>query len=144
MGTRQATTISALWQRSLRLHHLVETALAQELQHRHRLGLSEYRALDELAAAPGRALRVQSLAVALGLNQSSVSRLAARLEEAGLAERTTCLDDRRGVFAALTDAGRTAHRQARATYEKTLVRALDEALAERELAGLAEAVRNEV
>ena|ERR1043165_7759801 len=141
MVTKQTTTISVHWQRALRLHHLVEQALSQGLHRGHHLGLSEFRALDELAASKGGAMRVQNLAVAIGLNQSSVSRLAARLEEAGLARRTTCADDRRGVFTELTAKGRVTHRQARATYEKALAKALDDAGTDDDLARLATAVR---
>jgi len=141
MVTRQATTISVLWQRALRLHHLVELALAQGLHRGHHLGLSEFRALDELASTRSGAMRVQNLAVAIGLNQSSVSRLAARLEEAGLARRTTCADDRRGVFTELTAKGRVTHRQARATYETVLAKALEDAGTDDDLARLAAAVR---
>lgn len=141
MVIKHTTTISVHWQRALRLHHLVEQALAQGLHRGHHLGLSEFRALDELASAKGGSMRVQNLAVAIGLNQSSVSRLAARLEEAGLARRTTCADDRRGVFTELTAKGRVTHRQARATYEKVLAKALDDADTDDDLARLAAAVR---
>nr|BFE85653.1 hypothetical protein GCM10020093_082540 [Planobispora longispora] len=95
------------WDLFALLYARVEADLGKALQRGHGLGLSEYRALRQLAAAPGGELRMQELAEAVGLNQSSVTRLITRLEEAGLTRRTLCSDDRRGVYSVITAAGRT-------------------------------------
>ncbi len=116
-----------MWNRLTALHAQVEGRLATVLQRRHGLGLSEYRALGLLAEAPKSELRMQELAAGLGLNQSSVTRLVARLDAADFTYRDLCPDDKRGVYTVLTDAGRTRHREARATYEEALTGALDEA-----------------
>ncbi|MFJ4671957.1 MarR family winged helix-turn-helix transcriptional regulator [Kitasatospora purpeofusca] len=116
-----------MWNRLTALHAHVEGRLATVLQRRHGLGLSEYRALGLLAEAPRSELRMQELATGLGLNQSSVTRLVARLGAADFTYRDLCPDDKRGVYTVLTDAGRTRHREARATYEEALTGALDEA-----------------
>ncbi|MFB7378170.1 MarR family winged helix-turn-helix transcriptional regulator [Kitasatospora purpeofusca] len=116
-----------MWNRLTALHAQVEGRLATVLQRRHGLGLSEYRALGLLAEAPKSELRMQELATGLGLNQSSVTRLVARLGAADFTYRDLCPDDKRGVYTVLTDAGRTRHREARATYEEALTGALDEA-----------------
>ncbi|MGW6917422.1 MarR family winged helix-turn-helix transcriptional regulator [Kitasatospora sp. NPDC054939] len=130
------------WSRVTALHARIEHRLATALQRRHGLGLSEYRALGFLAAAPRSELRMQELAAALGLNQSSVTRLVARLNEAGFTFRDSCPDDRRGVYTVITEAGRTRHTEARAGYEQTLAEALDEAAAQGpEAAALVAAVR---
>lgn len=116
-----------MWHRFLALHAHVEHRLSASLQRHHGLGLSEYRALGFLAAAPRNELRMQELADRLGLNQSSVTRLVGRLNTAGFTYRDVCEDDRRGVYTVLKDEGRARHAAATATYEATLGAALEEA-----------------
>lgn len=118
------------WERVVTLHGRVEREVAKAVQRRHGVGLSELRALRMLATAPDGELRMQDLADRLGLDQSSVSRLAARLDTAGLTRRDLCPDDRRGVYTVITDAGRALHDTASPTYREVLDRALDSAAAE--------------
>jgi len=94
---------------------------------RYGLGLSEYRALALLAAAPQRELRILDLADALHLNQSSVSRLVGRLEATTLVRRETCGDDRRGVFTVLTDEGAGRHERLAPAYQAALAEAVNRA-----------------
>ncbi|WTG93737.1 MarR family transcriptional regulator [Kitasatospora sp. NBC_01560] len=115
-----------MWSRLNALHAHVENRLATALQRRHGLGLSEYRALGFLTEAPKGELRMQDLAAGLGLNQSSVTRLVARLNAADFTYRDSCPDDKRGVYTVITAAGRARHQEARSTYEETLTTALDE------------------
>jgi DNA-binding MarR family transcriptional regulator len=119
--------LAATWQHVLLLHARVEHRLATALQRRHGIGLSEFRALGHLAASATSELRMQELADKVGLNQSSVTRLVARLNSAGLAVRDLCPDDKRGVYTVLTETGRTRHAEASHTYEETLNAALEEA-----------------
>src|ERR1700744_2532231 len=90
---------------------LLETAkrftrvLDAELDRRFGLTLSELELLGRLGAAPGRCLRLTSLADACGLSLSGVSRIAGALERRGLLERRPCDDDGRAVEAHLTAAG---------------------------------------
>ncbi|WP_431043390.1 MarR family winged helix-turn-helix transcriptional regulator [Streptomyces sp. P1-3] len=123
---RSGARDAQMWNRVLSLHAHVEHRLGTVLQRRHGLGLSEYRALGHLAAAPDSELRMQELADRLGLNQSSVTRLVGRLNAAGFTHRDTCPDDKRGVYTVLDESGRARHEEARATYEETLTAALDE------------------
>ncbi len=104
----------------------VETDIARILQARHGLGLSEYRALQILAHSPDSELRMQELASHLRLNQSSVSRMAERLERGGFTVRDLCPDDKRGVYTVLTDKGRARFEDARTDYEEALDVALKE------------------
>ncbi|GAT68067.1 marR family transcriptional regulator [Planomonospora sphaerica] len=129
------------WDRFVLLYARVETELAKALQRGHGLGLSEYRALKRLAAAPDGELRMQELAEAVGLNQSSVTRLIARLEEAGLTRRDLCAADRRGVYSVITGEGRARLGEASPTYERSLETALDRAGTDPELQPLVAAVR---
>ncbi|MEV0533386.1 MarR family transcriptional regulator [Kitasatospora sp. NPDC050463] len=119
-----------MWSRLTALHTHVESRLAAALQRRHGLGLSEYRALGLLAEAPKGELRMQDLAAGLGLNQSSVTRLVARLHAADFTYRDSCPDDRRGVYTVITATGRARHEEARTTYRETLAASLDEAAAD--------------
>jgi DNA-binding MarR family transcriptional regulator len=118
------------WDRFVTLHGRVEREIAKAMQRRHGVGLSEFRALRMLATAPDGELRMQDLADRLGLDQSSVSRLAARLDTAGLTRRDLCPDDRRGVYTVITDAGRALHDIASPTYREVLALALELAAAE--------------
>lgn len=118
------------WERLTVLHTHVESEVSRLLQRRHGLGLSEYRALCRLTGAPDGELRMQDLAARIGLNQSSVSRLAARLESAALTRRDHCDGDRRGVYLVITDAGRERCAQARETYTTGLTQALAAAAVE--------------
>ncbi|MEV1004593.1 MarR family transcriptional regulator [Nonomuraea sp. NPDC050202] len=118
--------VAATWQRILLLTARVENKLAAVLQRRHGIGLSEYRALGHLVASPTSELRMQELADKVGLNQSSVTRLVARLNAADFAYRDLCADDKRGVYAVITDTGRAKYAEASRTYEETLSDALKE------------------
>ncbi|WP_049571959.1 MarR family winged helix-turn-helix transcriptional regulator [Streptomyces sp. SBT349] len=134
---------SERWALLVTLHGRVEQHLAEVLHRRCSLGLSEFRALCDLAETPEGEMRMQDLADAIGLNQSSVSRLAGRLERAELAERFHCTGDRRGVFLGITDAGRERQSRALPIYEAALGEALDEAAAssDAELARLSKRLR---
>ncbi|MFS1300921.1 MarR family winged helix-turn-helix transcriptional regulator [Streptosporangium longisporum] len=129
------------WDHFALLHARVEAELAKALQRGHGLGLSEYRALGRLATAPKGCMRMQELAEAVGLNQSSVTRLVARLEEAGMTRRDLCADDRRGVYSLITDEGRARLADATPTYERSLSSALEQAGIDPVLTPLVHAVR---
>jgi DNA-binding MarR family transcriptional regulator len=125
--TPAPSAISSSWNHVLLLHARVETSLASTLQRRHGIGLSEYRALGHLAASPAGELRMQELADKIALNQSSVTRLVARLNAADFAYRDLCPDDKRGVYTVITEAGRARYAEASLTYEATLRSVLEEA-----------------
>jgi DNA-binding MarR family transcriptional regulator len=97
------------------------------LVRRHDVMLSELFALVALREGAPRGMRIQDLADQLGLDQSSVSRLTARLQSRGLTERVRCEYDRRGVYCAITDAGRTLATEADQTFRSALTEALDKA-----------------
>lgn len=131
----------AVWSKVLALHAHVERQLAQALQRRHGVGLSEYRALAELSNAPDGERRMQELADRIGLGQSSVTRLVARLDTLGFARKDHCPDDKRGIYAVITDQGRQLYSEARASYAEVLSSALNRAGAEQELGPLVHAIR---
>jgi DNA-binding MarR family transcriptional regulator len=133
-------SVGTSWDRVVALHTRIEQRLARALGP-FGLGLSEYRALTRLAAAPGGELRMQNLAEAIGLNQSSVSRLVARLEQADLTVRSMCADDRRGIYSVITPHGRERQHAAEPAYESALQDALRDAAEDPELAPLVASVR---
>lgn len=112
------------WLRLIQTVASVEADLGEVLQGQHGLGLSEYRALQVLSRSVNSELRMQDLATHLRLNQSSVSRMVERLERSGLALRDLCPDDKRGVYAVLTDKGRERLVSAQPDYDNALDGAL--------------------
>lgn len=112
------------WLRLIQTVASVEADLGEVLQVQHGLGLSEYRALQVLSRSTNSELRMQDLATHLRLNQSSVSRMVERLERSGLALRDLCPDDKRGVYAVLTDKGRERLVSAQPDYDNALDGAL--------------------
>lgn len=141
MATTRQSTDDQAWRTLITLHGRIEQDLAKVLQRKHALGLSEYRALSALAGADDYELRIQDLAGAVGLNQSSVSRLVARLQDAGLTERTMCPTDRRGVYTQLTEQGHERLRAALPAYQETLTAALDGAAGDPDLASIVGVLR---
>lgn len=126
-----------MWDQVVALSGRVEQELSRALQRRHGVGLSEFRALCKLASAEDGELRMQELADRIGLNQSSISRLVGRMESAGLTRRDMCDRDRRGVYTVITDEGRALHAVAGPTYDAVLREALDRAVGDPAVGGLA-------
>ncbi|MFF3937065.1 MarR family winged helix-turn-helix transcriptional regulator [Streptomyces phaeofaciens] len=99
------------WRDILSVHARTMCEIDRAL-HPHGLGASDFEVLDILASeAPrtGDQCRVQDLVGRVHLSQSALSRLIGRLEKDGLVERAVCMEDRRGVWVALTRKGRDLH-----------------------------------
>jgi DNA-binding MarR family transcriptional regulator len=112
------------WRSLAARHAAVCAALERELSVRHGLGLSEYEVLERLAETEQAKFRVQELAEAVHLSQSTLSRLIARLEQQGLVQRSMCDVDRRGIDVCLTEPGRERHAEAQPTHRAILARML--------------------
>ena len=106
----------AAWRGFLVAHARLVRALDAELAEGHGLPLSSYEVLLILAHEPDGRMRMSELGERLLLTPSGISRLVDRLERAGLVRRERCDDDRRGLFACITDAGRTRWSEARTTH----------------------------
>ena len=115
--------VKAAWHALISAKVASWNTLERELGDSHALGVSDFEVLDHLASMPD-GCRAQSLADAVHLSQSALSRLADRLERHGLVERSNCADDRRGINLVLTAAGRAKHAQALRTYCDVLARTL--------------------
>jgi len=79
--------------------------LDRDLREQHNLSMPEYEILVRLSEAEGRRLRMAVLADSLSHSRSRVTHTVARLERAGLVERSACVSDGRGVEAVITDKG---------------------------------------
>jgi len=106
-------------------HARVADTLERQLQSAHGLSLAEYEVLQRLAETGEGHLRMQELAETSPLSASALSRLLGRLERAGLAEREICDEDRRGIWACITEDGRAAESRAAPTFRAALGEALD-------------------
>ena len=73
--------------------------------------LAWYDVLWELEKAPERKLRMHDLAKRVVLSRSNLTRLADRVENAGLLAREARPNDRRGNFCVITDAGRAMRKK---------------------------------
>jgi DNA-binding MarR family transcriptional regulator len=105
------TRLEERWRDILAVHARTMCEIDRAL-HPHGLGASDFEVLDILATespAPGEQCRVQNLVGRVHLSQSALSRLIGRLEKDGLVERSVCMEDRRGVWVALTPKGRALH-----------------------------------
>ncbi|MEV4344541.1 MarR family transcriptional regulator [Actinoplanes sp. NPDC049596] len=108
------------WQELLSSYNTVAAHLERALQDGHGLTLSDFETLDRLVTRDCDKRRMQELAAAMYLSQSALSRTVARLEKQGLVVRSHCVDDRRGIFVELTEAGRLRHAEARTTHLRVL------------------------
>jgi DNA-binding MarR family transcriptional regulator len=112
--------LAAEWHELMGRFRRLLCSLDRELESKHGITASDFEVLQLLAEAPKGKLRMHDLGDHAHLTQSALSRLVARLEGAGLVERTMCDDDRRSVFAAITSAGRKRYVQARPTQRAVL------------------------
>jgi DNA-binding MarR family transcriptional regulator len=122
--TSRDDAVKAAWRALIAAKVASWNALERELSERHGLGVSDFEVLDHLACEPGRSYRSQSLAEAVHLSQSALSRLTDRLERHGLVMRNNCDMDRRGIYVVLTAKGKEKHEQALRTYCDVLARTL--------------------
>src|SRR3954447_12494905 len=109
------------WRGVALCHAKVSGALDKALERDHGIGLSEFEVLERLATQqdePG--CPMPDLAGSVCLSQSALSRLIGRLEADGLVQRAMCKQDRRGIYAHLTDAGRAKWEAAAPTYRAVL------------------------
>ncbi len=106
----------AAWSTFLRAHAHVVRELERELQAVEDLALTDYDVLVQLAASGDRRLRMSELADRLLLSRSGVTRLVDRLVAERLVVRVSCESDRRGQWAALTEAGYDRLRRASPTH----------------------------
>ena len=133
--TSQDPRLSA-WRSFERAHARVVRELEGELQREQKLALTDFDVLVELAAAGEYRLRMSELADRLLLSRSGATRLIDRLVAEGLVERANCESDRRGQWAALTDAGYRRLRAASPTHQRGVEAHFLDRLSPEDLSGL--------
>jgi DNA-binding MarR family transcriptional regulator len=123
-ATTEERALVDSWRELLNTHARVTGALERALQEEHGLGVSEFEVLERLALPDKDQHRMQELAESVHLSQSALSRLIGRLEEEGLVSRAICTTDRRGIFACITESGRSRYEAARPTQRRVLAETL--------------------
>jgi len=108
----------AAWHGLLQVHAHVLRQLDLQMRAAHGLTLSQSEVLIFLDDAPDQRVRMAQLAKGVLLSSSGGTRLVERLETLGYVIRRAAADDRRGLFAELTDAGRHVVMAVRATYRQ--------------------------
>src|ERR1044072_7906808 len=104
------------WQHCLDSALRLSATFNRQLVDEHHLTLNDVRLLDILDKSPTGSSRMGDLADGLMSLPSRVTRQIRRLELQGLVRRGASPDDGRGVLASITEEGRTAVREAMATY----------------------------
>jgi DNA-binding MarR family transcriptional regulator len=90
--------------------------------------LAWYDVLWALRRAPGRRVRMAELADSLTLSRGGLTKLADRLEAAGLLHREPAKDDGRGIYEVLTEAGNDMLRRMWPVYSRVLRETFVEAI----------------
>jgi DNA-binding MarR family transcriptional regulator len=126
------------WSRLMRAHQAALGHVEAALKAADLPPLGWYDVLVELERAGDCGLRPVALERDLLLPQYGLSRLIARMEEAGLVRRSSCPGDGRGQMVAITDAGRAARRAMWLVYGAALQAAVGRRLSPSESEGLAD------
>jgi DNA-binding MarR family transcriptional regulator len=108
------TTVAdqALWDDFHRISTRVAKELTAALAEQTNLSLIEYQVVAALAEAPRGRLRFMDVSDPLGISRSGLTRVVDRFVAAGWVTREPSPDDRRGIVAVLTPAGRGLVRRA--------------------------------
>jgi DNA-binding MarR family transcriptional regulator len=124
------------WRRFLKAHAAVVGAIERDLERAGQIPLEWYDVLIAISDAREGRIRLKDLGRNLVLTRSGATRLADKLEVAGLVERQPARDDRRGVTLALTELGRKALRSAWPVYARGIREAFLAKLSPEEVAML--------
>ncbi|WP_445488711.1 MarR family winged helix-turn-helix transcriptional regulator [Niallia sp. 03133] len=126
MEINQQNRLLESWLSFSQIQANLANELEDALQEAHQLTLREFYVLLFLSQSPDKKLRLQQLQEMVGLSQSALSRLVARMEakNCGALKRHICQDDRRGIYTSLTDYGEEKLQRANATFHQALAGAL--------------------
>lgn len=93
------------WRSWLMASLVLPEQLERDLKQSNGLSNPEYEVMVRLSESPGRRLRMSELASRTQASKSRLSHQISRMESEGLVRREECPEDRRGAYAALTEAG---------------------------------------
>jgi DNA-binding MarR family transcriptional regulator len=139
MGKERASDPKAhAWAVLLTAHARLVDCIETELGAAGLPPLGWYDVLWALESAAGRQLRMRELAEHVVLSRSNLTRLADRLEQAGLIERAAAAEDRRGAYCVITAAGRALRKRMWPVYQAAVERHFGAFVSEREAVQLGE------
>ncbi|AFY71325.1 transcriptional regulator, MarR family [Thalassoporum mexicanum PCC 7367] len=95
--------------------------------------LAWYDVLWSLEQAPEQRMRLHELAEAMVIQRSNLTRLIDRLEAKGLVCRHTCTVDRRGAYAAITDAGKLKRQEMWQVYSRSIAKYFAQHISDQDL-----------
>jgi DNA-binding MarR family transcriptional regulator len=124
------------WRTFLGAHAAIMRRLEAELDADGSVSLADFDVLIQLATSPGGKLRMSELADQVLLSRSGMTRRIDRLEVAGLVRRAECSADRRGSYAAITEAGLERLRAAYPTHFRGIEEHFISKLSARDLASI--------
>jgi DNA-binding MarR family transcriptional regulator len=113
-----------LWGLLLEVRAGIGRRLERELRAESDLPDAWFEVLLRIGRTPGQAVRMTDLAHQVLFSSGGFTKLADRMEQAGLIRREPCPDDRRAIFAVLTPQGREALDRALAVHLPGLQRYL--------------------
>ncbi len=93
------------WRSWIAASTLLPHQLGKELQAQHDLTICDYEILVHLSESPQRSMRMSELAERVLLSRSRLTHQIDRMEASGIVVRVSCLDDKRGQLATMTEAG---------------------------------------
>ncbi|MBQ0925458.1 MarR family winged helix-turn-helix transcriptional regulator [Saccharopolyspora endophytica] len=120
----------AVWRSLMEVHQSVLQEIEQDLASAHALSSTEF---DTLINIPAQGIRFNDLRDQVILSQSALSRLVTRLEQRGLVQRSSSVNDLRGVEVELTAEGKNLRRKAARTNAAAAKRAFADHLTKGEL-----------
>jgi DNA-binding MarR family transcriptional regulator len=118
------------WRAVVTSHAAVTERLQRALAAADLPPLSWFELLSAVQRSPIGRPRMSELAECLTLSRGGTTKLVDRVTEAGYLERVACAEDRRGLQAELTRAGKKMLGEMRAVYDAELGRYLDTLSAE--------------
>lgn len=124
------------WRSFLTANRKLQDHLGRDLQSKHNLSLADYEILVNLSEAPGRRIRMSELADLTLSSRSRLSHQVDRMVKAGQLVREDCPDDRRGLFAVMTDEGFAALEKAAPDHVAGVRAYFVDLFSERELAAM--------
>lgn len=117
---RHPTPHFLAWARLLRAHKTLLERVQKNLADADLPLLDWYDLLLELDMAEDKRLRLFDLGERIVLSRSNLTRLCDRLEKEGLISREQCPDDRRGLYASLTEKGAAMRKKMWPVYQRAV------------------------
>lgn len=117
---RYPTLHFAAWARLLRAHKVLLEKIQKNLADADLPPLEWYDLLLELDLADEKKLRLFELGERIVLSRSNLTRLCDRLEKEGLLRREHCSEDRRGLYASITEKGAAMRKKMWPVYQRAV------------------------